>query len=204
MKSHGTLLCGGALLAFALVSGCKEREEIKVYRVSKAQPESPVPESPAPENPGMSGMPTMGVPSADSEKPRIQWEVPSGWKTVPPSPMRYASFTVEGKSGGTADISVIVFGGDGGSDLQNVNRWRGQIGLPPVTENDLKPLIVPMKAKDGDILTVDMTGPKARLLTGWARIDGKSWFFKLTGPDAVAAGEKENFAKFLQSVQFHP
>jgi len=76
--------------------------------------------------------------------------------------------------------------------------------LQPVTENDLKTLVVPVKANDGEIYTVDMAGPNTHLLAGWARVDGQSWFFKLTGPDAVASGEKAKFTKFLQSVQFHP
>lgn len=142
--------------------------------------------------------------SADSDKPQIKWDVPDGWKTVAASSMRYASFAAPGQNGETADISVVVLDGEGGGDLQNVNRWRGQIGLEPVADNDLKSLIVPLKGKDGDILTVDMAAPKARLLAGWTRTDGKSWFFKLTAPDALATAEKEKFTKFLQSVQFHP
>jgi len=154
--------------------------------------------------PDASTMPPALPPAADSEKPQIKWEVPDGWKPVPAASMRYASFAVAGQNGGTAEISVVVLDGEGGGDLQNVNRWRSQIGLPPVTDNDLKPLIIPAKAKDGDILTVDMAGSKSRILAGWTRIDGKSWFFKLTAPDALATAEKQRFTNFLQSVQFHP
>lgn len=142
------------------------------------------------------------APAAETEKPKIKWEIPDGWKSAPPSPMRYASFTAVGHDGAAADVSVVVFAGDGGSDLGNVNRWRGQAGLPPVAEGDLK--IVPLKAKDADVLFADLPGPATRIIAGWARIDGQSWFFKMTGPDAVVAGEKEKFVNFLQSVQFHP
>ena len=117
--------------------------------------------------------------------------------------MRYASFTAAGQNGETAEISVVMLDGEGGGDLQNVNRWRGQIGLVPVADGDLKSLIVPLKAKDSDFQTVDMAGAKARILAGWTRIDGRSWFFKLNGSDALATAEKGNFTKFLQSVQFH-
>jgi hypothetical protein len=144
------------------------------------------------------------APALEKEKPQIKWEVPKGWKSAPPSSMRYASFTVAGPGGGTADVSVSVFAGNGGGDLGNVNRWRGQAGLQPVAEGDLKSLIVPLKTKDGDVLTVDLLGPTTHIVAGWAEIDGRSWFFKITGSDAVIAGEKEKFVKFLQSVQFHP
>ena len=48
--------------------------------------------------------------------------------------MRYASFAVSGANGDKVDISIVTFPGTGGSDADNVNRWRRQIGLPPVEE----------------------------------------------------------------------
>ena len=142
--------------------------------------------------------------SNQAEKPQIKWVVPKGWKSIAPSSMRYASFSVSGENGETADVSASVFSGEGGGDLPNVNRWRSQIGLEAIGDAELKSLIGPLSCKDGQILTVDMAGPKARVLAGWARIDGKSWFFKLIGPDRLATAEKPVFSKFLQSVQFHP
>ena len=144
------------------------------------------------------------APAAADAKPQIKWEVPENWTKAAPSAMRYASFAVAGQDGESADISASVFGGDGGGDLENVNRWREQIGLEAVGADELKSLIVPVTCQDGQIFMVDMTGPKARILAGWARLDGKSWFFKLIAPDRLAGSEKAAFAKFLQSVQFHP
>ena len=144
------------------------------------------------------------ISPAVSEKPQIKWETPEAWKSVAPSSMRYASFGVSGPNNESADVSVSVFGGEGGGDLDNVNRWRTQIGLEALRDGDLKSLVVPVHCKDGEILTVDMTGPKARILAGWARIDGKSWFFKLIAPAQLASDQKAGFVKFLQSVQFHP
>lgn len=140
----------------------------------------------------------------EPQKEQIKWEVPAGWTAGAPSAMRYASFAVAGQNGEKADISVSVFGGDGGGDLGNVNRWRSQIGLGEVADGELKSLIVPVTGKDGEILTVDMTGPKGRILAGWARIGGRSWFFKLIAPDQLAGSEKAGFRKFLESVQFQP
>ncbi len=56
--------------------------------------------------------------------------LPQGWASAPASAMRYASFTAAEENGQTADISVVTFPGDGGSDLENVNRWR-QADRPP-------------------------------------------------------------------------
>jgi hypothetical protein len=113
--------------------------------------------------------------------------------------MRYASFTAE-SNGLKADISVVTFPGDGGSDADNINRWRQQIGLGPVDSVDS--LIVPQHAGALHFSTVDMAGPTARVLAGWTRHDGRTWFFKLTGPPSLVEEEKPTFEKFLQSVRF--
>lgn len=138
---------------------------------------------------------------ADSDKPQIKWEVPQGWLPAATSPMRYASFTAE-KNGEKADISVVTFAGDGGSDIDNINRWRQQIGLPAAEESTREAMIVPVRGSEISISTVDMEGATARLLAGWMRHDGRAWFFKLTGPKTLVDQEKPKFVKFLESVRF--
>ena len=96
--------------------------------------------------------------------------------------MRYASFVTNDK----IDISVVMFPGDGGSDADNINRWRQQLGLPPT---ETSAAIAPLKSADANFSTIDISGANARMLAAWTRRDGRTWFFKLTGP--VAAVEKE-------------
>jgi hypothetical protein len=143
----------------------------------------------------------LATPPANSDKPQIKWEVPPGWSPAAPSAMRYASFTSE-INGEKADISVVTFAGDGGSDADNVNRWRQQIGLPAVEASALNSMIVPVRAGEVSFSTVDMAGATARVVAGWTRHDGRTWFFKLTGPKTVVEQEKSKFVKFLQSVRF--
>jgi len=165
------------------------------------------PEEPA--GGGVPGMPTASAgmtgaavpaPEETGASPKIKWEAPDSWKPVPATQMRYATFAITGQNGETADLSISVFPGEAGGDLQNVNRWRDQIGLEPVA--DIKTLAVPLTGKTGEILTLDMLGSKGRMLVGWTRKNGNTWFFKMTGPDQLTAGEKERFVKFLQSVEY--
>jgi hypothetical protein len=144
---------------------------------------------------------TTAVPPTDSEKPAIKWEVPAGWSTAPASAMRYASFAVE-KKGEKADVSVVTFPGDGGNDVDNINRWRQQIGLPAVGEEVLKSMIAPVHAGDLQIDSVDMSGTNARVLAAWTRQAGRAWFFKMSGPPALVEQEKTKFTAFLQSIRF--
>jgi hypothetical protein len=141
------------------------------------------------------------APAANSDKPQIKWEIPQDWSPAPASAMRYASFAVEA-NGDKADISVVTFPGDGGSDTDNVNRWRQQIGLPGVDANALTSMMTPVHAGDLHIDTVDMAGASARVVAGWVRHDGRAWFFKLMGPTAIVEREKPRFLTFLQSIRF--
>lgn len=137
----------------------------------------------------------------DATTPKINWEVPAGWTPGAPSAMRYASFNA-GEGDEKADISVITFPGEGGSDLDNVNRWRGQIGLPTTDANALKAMIAPMATNEISFSTIDLTGATARTIAAWTRHDGRVWFFKLTGPQEAVEREKPKFVKFIQSVRF--
>lgn len=189
-----------AVFAAMLLGACdRDDQQIKVYRIAKAPLEStPPPDATMPTNASSPNADAQAAPPS-AEKPHIQWEVPPGWSSTPASAMRHASFAAE-KNGEKADISVVTFSGDGGSDADNINRWRQQIGLGRVDSVDA--IIVPQHAGALHFSTVDMAGPSARVLAGWTRHEGRAWFFKLTGPQAVVEQEKPRFEKFLQSVRF--
>jgi hypothetical protein len=141
------------------------------------------------------------MPPRDSGAPRIRWETPEGWTEVPPSSMRYASFSAPA-DGGKIDISIVTFPGDGGSDADNVNRWRGQIGLAPVDASTVTSQVAPLKTADITFSTTDIAGDKTRTIAAWTRRDGRVWFFKATGPNAAVEKEKSKFVKFIESVRF--
>jgi len=142
------------------------------------------------------------MPPRDAGAPQIRWEAPESWTEVPPSSMRYASFSALAENGDKIDISVVTFAGDGGSDADNVNRWRGQIGLSPVDQDTVNSQITPLKSADTTFSTTDIAGSKARTIAAWTHRDGRVWFFKATGPNAAVEKEKPNFVKFIESVRF--
>ncbi|MGD9856426.1 MAG: hypothetical protein AB7U20_15885, partial [Planctomycetaceae bacterium] len=63
----------------------------------------------------------------------LSFETPEGWAAGKASSMRAASFLVS-DGGKQADVSAMMAGGD---ELANVNRWRGQVGLAPVSQDEL-------------------------------------------------------------------
>jgi hypothetical protein len=147
--------------------------------------------------------PQMAVmPPRDSGVPRIKWKAPEGWTEVPPSSMRYASFSVAGKDDAKIDISIVTFPGEGGSNADNVNRWRGQIGLASLDDKEITSMIVPMNAGSANFSTVDMAGGDSRVIAAWTRRTGRSWFFKMSGPGPLVEREKPKFFDFLRSIEF--
>jgi hypothetical protein len=140
-------------------------------------------------------------PQTASASP-IKWTTPEGWTEVPPTSMRYASFSAPADEGGKIDISIVTFSGDGGSDADNINRWRGQMGLAPVDANAVTSQVAPLKTGDTTFSTTDIAGNKTRTIAAWTRRDGRVWFFKATGPNAAIEKEKPNFVKFIESVRF--
>ena len=142
------------------------------------------------------------IPSTEnSSNPQIKWQTPQGWSEIPPSAMRYASFNA-GAGESKIDISIVTFPGEGGNDTDNVNRWRQQIGLPPMSPAAVATQVASMKTSDGNFSSVDIAGSNSRTIAAWTRRDGHAWFFKATGPTAAIEKEKQNFVKFVESVKF--
>lgn len=145
---------------------------------------------------------TAPMSAGASSAPQIKWTTPQTWAELPPSSMRYASFSAPADNGAKIDISIVTFAGEGGSDADNVNRWRQQLGLPPMDRAAVASQIAQLKTDAENFATVDIVGANARTIAAWTRYDGRVWFFKATGPNAAVEKEKSNFVKFIQSVRF--
>lgn len=115
--------------------------------------------------------------------------------------MRKATFRI-GPESAAAELSIVTLPGEAGSDLSNVNRWRGQIGLPPIDAAALKRDAETVSCELGEALLVDYAAgdSSARLLAAILRTSGDAWFFKVTGPGSAVEGAKPAFKKFLKSL----
>jgi hypothetical protein len=145
----------------------------------------------------------MNGDETNAPRQHLKWNTPEGWSEVPPSAMRYASFAATGTNGDKIDISIVTFPGTGGSDLDNVNRWRGQIQLPPTDEKTIESQIELLPMGDTKFYTIDIAGPDNRTMAAWVRREDGVWFFKMTGTRASVEREKSKFFDFLRSLQFN-
>lgn len=182
-KRNGVLIVFS--LATVLVLGC-QNDAIRSYRVPKPEPKAQtasVPDKPTrllaviiPHGDRTWFFKLVGpVPQVEEQKeafdqflhsirftgqadPPISWKVPEGWRTGPASNLRYATFYL-GPQEHPLELTVFAFGGAAGSVLSNVNRWRAQIGLGPIQENELGKFSKDLPLDAGRATLVDMTSP---------------------------------------------
>lgn len=97
----------------------------------------------------------------NADKP-IEWKLPEGWQPVADAKAptsRVATLRVEAKNRPSLDLHIDKFPGAVGGLLANVNRWRGQVGLPPIGDDELDKVTQKEKFNGDDVTVVKMTGP---------------------------------------------
>ncbi|MBV9079599.1 MAG: hypothetical protein JO102_00605 [Elusimicrobia bacterium] len=169
-----------------LSTSCR-KDDIEVLRV----PKEAAPALPA------------ALQSGGGDRAGVHWKAPAGWKENPPSQMRAGSFTASA-NGQPIDISVVALAGDAGGELANVNRWRGQLSLPPVDEAALKDIARPATAGPHKITLVEFSSEDGarRLLAAILARPDKTWFFKATGDTGAVKSIKPAFLNFVGGVRF--
>ncbi|HEY5041981.1 MAG TPA: hypothetical protein VIK53_08255 [Verrucomicrobiae bacterium] len=191
-------VAGGLLIIVS--SGCGH-DNVKVYHVEANDSATPPPAASA----AMPAMMPGGLTAPDnSGLPSLKYTVPAGWQEKKASEMRVASFGVS-ENGKTADVSVIPLAGMAGGDLANVDRWRGQVGLPKLADDDLQKLAekVEVAGQPADLFDLPGTAADAQRILGVIFHQGDmSWFFKVTGDSDLVEKQKTAFVAFLKSVQF--
>ncbi|MGA8892087.1 MAG: hypothetical protein WB493_10995 [Anaeromyxobacteraceae bacterium] len=188
--------------ALVAAAGCS-RDEVAHYRVTR-QPG--VADAGTPAGGAMGGMP--GGPGAIPPPPdaastgQLSWQLPRGWTESRSGGMRYAS--IKPTAAGKIDVSVTVFPGAAGGEIANVNRWRNQIGLPPVDEAALAKDRKSIKAPAGNVALFDYTSDgkeKTRLVAAILFAGGNSWFVKMVGDAGPVAASRADFVRLLESLR---
>ena len=141
------------------------------------------------------------------DRPMITYRLPEGWQEMQPTTMRVASFSIPGKGGLDADVSIIPLPGKAGTDLSSLNQWRRQLHLKEVAqiENLATRQIGNFKYKVVDISSTDalINGEhKARILVAYTEHAAHKWFFKMVGAESVVAREEQNFFSMIASVVY--
>lgn len=150
-------------------------------------------------SPPFAGRPPAVAPPAESGPANLKYEVPDGWQEEPASGFRKASFKIH-QGDETGDVSVSDLAAAAGDVLPNVNRWRDQVGLEPITQTEVEE-----QAKTIDVGTrqgqyVEMIGDERATLGVIVIADDRAWFIKLTGDKKLVEQQRENFKTFVHSL----
>ena len=105
---------------------------------------------------------------------------------------------------GVGRLTVSALAGDGGGLLANINRWRGQMGLPAVDTLDEQPTTKIGGQTGPGAVMVDLSAEdpeqsgRRRMIAAVLSDSSKTIFFKMTGSEAFVEGERQAFEQFVR------
>ncbi len=204
-------ICSLVLLSLAMPS-CKRLEEREA--ITESRDISTYARKPAVDIPSAARFydnePEAPDPDAPKEHPLV-WVTPEGWTEKPVSQMRLIDLTFGPDQEGECYLAALP--GPAGGLAANINRWRSQMGAPPLTEEEIEKL--PRKnflggpahfiTVDGDFKGMgdEASAKKSYRMFGLIHQASElTLFIKMTGPKDLMDQNSAAFDAFCQSVQF--
>jgi len=144
----------------------------------------------------------------------LRFVLPQSWEQENPSnSMRLAQFLLPDKD---KNARLVVFSGIGGTIRDNLERWYKQFETGNLDGKSIKPIEwteninninVTFTYLEGTFLksNMTMTGPVEKmknyaLLAAIVNAPSGQYYFKITGSLKVLSEQKENFNKFIRSI----
>ena len=197
--------CLSVLCLFGFV-GCDQAEptsylipkEDRAVKMPTPVADSAETKASAPPNGSMRILP--GMQAAADEAGGVRYIVPEGWEDLPASGIRKANLRVSDENG-TAELTILVFPGDVGGRLANINRWRGQVGLDDAPPEDLPTFTEAYTISQHPGLYVRLEGGAQSILGGLLPFHGSTWFFKFLGSSGTVLSNEAKMKAFLDTVR---
>jgi hypothetical protein len=206
-----------ALLLATFLAGCGD-DEVRValddVRQGPAGERPPAPVGASEEQRFMAGRGSPhgggGAGGAGGARQGAKWSVvtPDGWTALPPAPLRDHGWKLG--PGGKAECTLTLLSGMAGGLEANVNRWRQQMSLAPLSAEEIQAL--PRKPWLGvEACLVSFEGAYrgmgssvviegAAMLGRIAILPQGTAFLKLVGPEGVVGAERARFNALADSV----
>ena len=188
-------LVGLLTIGLLLLTAC-EQQVAESYTIPKEK--SAVTTTTQSDKPAMQVLP--GMQSFADSASGISYQTPDSWTEFPPSSIRKANFTIDNASG-TAEVSITVFPGDVGGTLENINRWRQQIGLSSIDQVSLNENISSIIISNHQGYFTKLEGNTESILGGILPFHGSTWFIKMQGDILAIDEEVDTFKSFLSSIR---
>jgi hypothetical protein len=185
-----------SLLAASLaLAGCNRDESVSSYSVKPKSSERTAPS--VAERTGEQAAPAQA--SGD-----LVWTVPAGWTPLPPAEMRFAGYAVSAEDP-NAMLTVAKLGPQ--PLLANINRWEGQLSLPPTPEAELSKVVTETQIAGFPAHKVDLSGKAGepakplRMIALLVDTGSNTWSIKMMGSPSALEGQKANLSAFLASMK---
>lgn len=137
-------------------------------------------------------------PGKKSDPSAIGFDKPGEWTAVPPKQFITAAFEV---TDGTKELSITV-SRTGGSKVDNVNRWRDQLGVGKVSAEEISQSLQKFPVGDRTGQLVEIKSDSETLIVVMIEDGEKHVFVKLRGNPELAIRERKRFEAFAKSVKF--
>ena len=161
-----------------MLAGC-EREEIQTYQAPKeAKPVQSLEEQPA--------------------EPGFAATLPKGWTEQEASGMRTASYAIEGTAIDFYLIPLMV-----GDVPSNVNRWRGQVGLPPESPEAIAEKVETFQIDGHETHYIEIlnTENDRGIVAAIVDLAPQYWYFTAKGPASELESHTQEIRAFLESLK---
>jgi hypothetical protein len=192
------------ILPLALLASCRPPDRVEVV-ASRAQfrdePQPPV---------GLSDQQRFAENEVQS---LLTWKTPEGWRLLPATEFRHINFSFGPRGEGECYLSLIS--GPEARMLENFNRWRKQMALPPMAETEMESLpkktVLLRPAPTIDVTGTYSAGTGPMMQAGPPRADWRMvgtifeapqalFTIKLTGPKDLVEQNLKAYDAFLGSV----
>lgn len=137
-----------------------------------------------------------------------EWQPPAHWDETEPAQFSLINF--EAQHGDDKAVISVTKLAKGTGLLDNVNRWRGQLGLGGIGQDQLAEATQPFEVDGNRGTYVELSGTRdGRPTTTLGVIHSLSyrslpemWFYKITGDTEAVMREKEAFREYVRSARY--
>jgi hypothetical protein len=150
-------------------------------------------------------------PPADAkavEPPKLSFDykMPEDWTPLAKLPMFAEAAFKTKQTDAPVTVSVTPMSGPGGDLGMNVNRWRGQLSLEPLSGDALAAVpVFKIGEREGRMVKLKGTNPAgqpAALTAAMVKDGDKTWIFRMSGNPESVEKQTETFERFLSSIKF--
>jgi hypothetical protein len=141
--------------------------------------------------------PMTGGAAGAPQTAEFTWKVPEGWTEGPAKQLRVVTFRPDADP--RVECYVTILAGAAGGLEANVNRWRQQMRLAPLSGEALATLeVVTVLGREARMVDIDGGAVGIRGLV--CELGDRTLFVKMTGPSESLLAERERFLAFCRSL----